>query len=122
MKTKVQVITKNQLNELFNEYINDFYKNADEIWIGLKGTTSLMVVMESNNLYLYDFGVTVQELRKDPIFFNALFTDADVNHALDEHNNQDPQYIYNIFNWYNGFNLVLPCSPCGLVNFIDSYK
>ena len=122
MKTNVQTITRQQLAELFNEYENDIYSNADEIWIGLKGTTTLKVIMDSDDLYLYEYGVTVQELRKDPVFFRALFTDGDVNHALSSDDRLTAANYNEIFKWYNGVTQILPVSPCGLVNFIDSYR
>lgn len=132
MKTKAERfdLTKDDVKKAVETFSNDIRLDYDdgcsqEWWIGEKGTTNVRVIYwsdENDEGELVNFGKTISELRRDPIFISALLNDADVNHSLPLHNNPIPEDEFKrLLEWLTGRTNEMPITACGAYNYYFDY-
>lgn len=139
LKAKQFSLTEGGMELMLRMYADDIrlayeddYEEGDytrEYWIGEKGTApihSMHVWTEDGEFHcdVYCFGKTIDELRKDETFINALMTDGDVNHALSFANGKEypkPEAAKEILEWLSGETNEMFITACGVVNYFDAY-
>ena len=98
--------------------------DCSELWAGLDGSETIksLVSFGGDDNYFCDYEINVDDLKKDPLFYKAIFSDEDINHHINLDGSLDPKFLNSLFDWYNGITIYLPITHCGLGNFMHCYK
>lgn len=133
--TSRRLITIDEAKKHYYERIQQSENKFDiteegEVFLGMDGRgliECLVPYVDGNAItayYLISYNITADDLREGTQFIEACLTDADVNHALC---NVEPGHalparrMLQLMDWWYKKSDFFPITPCGLVNYVDSY-